>query len=137
MCKEFRRLRTPGAAREWMAMRRHLGRVGSTATGQCALDKNSGLHTSGWLGRRQQADDDVGRQAALARGNTIFTIAAADALEVKRKASLVQVQWMQEMNQRGLDGTLLLSTARRLMAKHSKAATVAAPANAPAKAQPK
>lgn len=101
------------------------------------IDNNSGLQTSGWLGRTQQAGDRAGREAALARKNTIYTIPAADAQEFKRKASLVEVQWVQDMNQRGFDGPQLLSTARNLIAKHSKVAAVPASATAPAKANPK
>ncbi len=101
------------------------------------IDNNSGLQTSGWLGRTQQAGDRAGREAALARSNTIYTIPAADAQEFKRKASLVEVQWVQDMNQRGFDGPQLLSTARNLIAKHSKVAAAPSSTTAPAKAKPK
>lgn len=99
------------------------------------IDNNSGLQTSGWLGRVQQAGDTAGRQAALARRNTIYTIPQADAQEFKRKAAMLEVEWVQNMNKRGFDGPQLLSTARSLIAKHSKVAAAATPASAPAKAK--
>ena len=36
------------------------------------IDNNSGLATSGWLGKVQQAGDAAGRQAAVGHGNVIF-----------------------------------------------------------------
>ncbi|MEY2618826.1 MAG: hypothetical protein RL522_1828 [Pseudomonadota bacterium] len=96
------------------------------------IDANSGIETSGWLGKVQQGGDPAGRKAAEDRKNTIYTIPAADAQEFRRKARLVEVEWVEDMNKRGFDGRKLLDTARALIEKHSKAA--AAPAGkAPAK----
>nr|MDP2192363.1 TRAP transporter substrate-binding protein [Rhodoferax sp.] len=90
------------------------------------IDNNSGLATSGWLGKVQQAGDVAGRQSAVDRKNTIYTIPPTDAQEFKRKANLVEVEWMQDMNKRGFDGRKLLDSARALIEKHSKAAPAAA-----------
>ncbi len=38
------------------------------------IDNNSGMATSGWLGKTQQAGDSAGRKAAADRGNSIFTV---------------------------------------------------------------
>jgi TRAP-type transport system periplasmic protein len=86
------------------------------------IDKNSGLETSGWLGKTQQAGDAAGRKAAVDQGNTIHTISAADAQEFRRKARLVEVEWMQEMDKRGFDGKKLFETAKALIEKHGKKA---------------
>lgn len=86
------------------------------------IDNNSGMATSGWLGRVQQAGDAAGRQSALERKNTLYTIPPVDAQEFKRKAALVEVEWIKDMNKRGLDGRRMLDTARALIEKHSKAA---------------
>ena len=94
------------------------------------IDNNSGLETSGWLGKVQQAGDVAGRQSAVDRKNTIYTIPATDAQEFRRKAALVEVEWMEDMNKRGFDGRKLLDTARALIEKHAK--TQAAPAKAAA-----
>lgn len=99
------------------------------------IDDNSGMETSGWLGKVQQTGDIAGRQSAVDRKNTIYTIPSSDAQEFRRKANLVEVEWMEDMNKRGFDGRKLLDTARALIEKHGKAA---APAKtAPAKATPK
>jgi TRAP-type C4-dicarboxylate transport system substrate-binding protein len=90
------------------------------------IDAHSGLNTSGWLGKVQQGNDAVGRKSAVDRKNTIHNISAADAQEFKRKARLVEVEWVEDMTKRGHDGKKLLDTARALIEKHGKAA--AAPA---------
>ncbi len=85
------------------------------------IDANSGLQTSGWLGRLQQAGDAAGRQSAIDHKNTLYTIPVAATQEFRRKAALVEVEWIQDMNKRGLDGRQLLAKARALIEKHSKA----------------
>ena len=87
---------------------------------KAVIDKNSGLETSGWLGKVQQSGDIAGRESAVKLGNTIHTVPAAEAQEFKRKARLVEVEWMQDMDKRGFNGKQLLDTARSLIAKHGK-----------------
>ncbi len=86
------------------------------------IDDHSGMATSAWLGKTQQGNDPVGRKSAEDRKNTIYTIPAADAQDFKRKARLVEVEWMEDMNKRGHDGKKLLETARARIEKHGKAA---------------
>ena len=86
------------------------------------IDRHSGLQTSGWLGKVQQAGDGPGREAAAKLGNTIHTIPASEAQEFKRKARLVEVEWVQDMDKRGFNGKRLLDTARQLIDKHGKKA---------------
>ncbi len=86
------------------------------------IDRNSGLETSAWLGKVQQAGDAPGREAAVKLGNTIHTIPASEAQEFRRKARLVEVEWVQDMDKRGFNGQRLLDTARQLIAKHGKKA---------------
>jgi TRAP-type C4-dicarboxylate transport system substrate-binding protein len=87
---------------------------------KAVIDKNSGMETSGWLGKTQQAGDVAGRESASKLGNTIYTVPPAEAQEFKRKARLVEVEWMQDMDKRGFNGKQLLDTARSLIAKHGK-----------------
>jgi TRAP-type C4-dicarboxylate transport system substrate-binding protein len=94
------------------------------------IDRNSGMETSGWLGKVQQTGDSAGRDSAAKQGNTIHTIPAAEAQEFKRKARLVEIEWVQDMDKRGFNGKQLLDTAKALIQKHGK--TAAAPV-APAK----
>ena len=89
------------------------------------IDNNSGLATSGWLGKGQQGNDPIGRKAAVDRKNTIYTIKAAEAQEFKRKARLVEVEWMADMDKRGFDGKKLMASARSLIEKHGKTAAPA------------
>lgn len=84
------------------------------------IDRHSGLQTSGWLGKVQQAGDGPGREAAAKLGNTIHTIPASEAQEFRRKARLVEVEWVQDMDKRGFNGKRLLDTARQLIDKHGK-----------------
>ena len=85
------------------------------------IDSNSGLATSGWLGKVQQAGDAAGRKAATDRGNNIFTVSAAEAQEFRRRSRAIEVEWVEDMNKRGQDGRKLLDTARNLIEKHTKA----------------
>ena len=84
------------------------------------IDANSGMATSAFLGRVQQQGDVPGRKSAMDRNNTIHTISPADAQEFKRKARLVEVEWVEDMNKRGYDGKKLLESARALIDKHGK-----------------
>jgi TRAP-type transport system periplasmic protein len=99
---------------------------------KAVIDKNSGLETSGWLGKTQQAGDPAGRKAAVDRGNTIFTVDQAEAQNFRRASRQIEFEWVEDMNKRGHDGRKLLETARALIEKHGKTAA-AAPAKAPAK----
>ena len=85
------------------------------------IDANSGIQTSGWLGKVQQGGDVAGRKAASDRGNTIFTVSANEAQEFRRRSRQIEVEWVEDMNKRGFDGRKLLEGARALIEKHTKA----------------
>jgi TRAP-type C4-dicarboxylate transport system substrate-binding protein len=84
------------------------------------IDANSGMATSGWLGKVQQAGDAAGRKAATDRNNTVFTVHAQDAQEFRRRSRQLEVEWVEDMNKRGYDGRKLLETARSLIDKHTR-----------------
>jgi TRAP-type C4-dicarboxylate transport system substrate-binding protein len=84
------------------------------------IDANSGVQTSGWLGKVQQGGDVAGRKAASDRGNTIFTVSANEAQEFRRRSRQIEVEWVEDMNKRGFDGRKLLEGARALIDKHTK-----------------
>lgn len=94
------------------------------------IDANSGQAASAWLGKVQQDNDVPGRKSAVERKNNIYTIPAADAQEFRRKARLVEVEWIEDMKKRGYDGQKLLETARNLIEKYGKPAPEAKPAAA-------
>jgi len=85
------------------------------------IDNNSGIETSGWLGKVQQEGDVSGRKSAADRGNNIFTVSAQEAQEFRRKSRSIEVEWVEDMNKRGYDGRKLLDTARALIEKHTLA----------------
>jgi TRAP-type transport system periplasmic protein len=84
------------------------------------IDNNSGMATSGWLGKTQQAGDTAGRKSASDRNNTIFTVGKEEAQAFRRASRLVEVEWIEDMKKRGFDGQKLLDTARSLIDKHTK-----------------
>ena len=84
------------------------------------IDNNSGMATSAQLGKIQQGNDVPGRKSASDRGNSIYTVSAAEAQEFRRKSRTVEVEWVEDMNKKGFDGKKLLDTARSLIEKHGK-----------------
>lgn len=84
------------------------------------IDNNSGMATSGWLGKTQQGNDPASRKIAADRGNTIYSITPTDAAEFAKRSSQVDDEWVADMNKRGFDGKKLLETAKALIAKHGK-----------------
>jgi TRAP-type C4-dicarboxylate transport system substrate-binding protein len=84
------------------------------------IDANSGMATSAWLGKVQQAGDAAGRKAAVDHGNTIFTVNPAEAQEFRRRSRQIEIEWVEDMNKRGFDGRKLLDTAKALIEKHTK-----------------
>ena len=84
------------------------------------IDANSGMATSAWLGKVQQAGDIPGRKAAADRGNTIFTVSAAEAQEFRRKSRTIEAEWVDDITKKGFDGKKLLETAKALIEKHTK-----------------
>jgi TRAP-type C4-dicarboxylate transport system substrate-binding protein len=84
------------------------------------IDANSGLATSGWLGKVQQAGDGPGRQTALKRNGQIYTVPPSEAQEFRRRSRQIEVEWVEDMNKRGFDGRKLLDTGRALIDKYTK-----------------
>ncbi|MBA4177845.1 MAG: C4-dicarboxylate ABC transporter [Leptothrix sp. (in: Bacteria)] len=86
-----------------------------------AIDAHSGLATSAWLGKVQQANDVPGRKAAVDRGNAIHTFSAAETQEFIKLSAQVDDDWVADMDKRGFKGKALLDSARALIAKYEKA----------------
>lgn len=84
------------------------------------IDNNSGMATSAWLGKTQQAGDAAGRKSASDRNNSVFTVDVAEAQNFRRKSHAIEVEWVEDMNKKGFDGKKLLDTARALIEKHTK-----------------
>ena len=84
------------------------------------IDANSGMATSGWLGKVQQGNDPAGRKPAVDRGNTLYTFPASERAEFIKLSASVDDEWVADMNKRNFDGKKLLATAKELIAKHGK-----------------
>lgn len=84
------------------------------------IDANSGLATSGWLGKTQQGNDVPGRKPAVDRGNTIYQFTAAQREEFVKLSSAIDDEWVADMDKRGFKGKELLASAKALIAKHGK-----------------
>jgi TRAP-type C4-dicarboxylate transport system substrate-binding protein len=84
------------------------------------IDDNSGLATSAWLGKTQQANDVPGRKPAVDRGNTIYTFPASERQEFIKLSAPVDDEWVADMGKRNFDGKKLLQAAKDLIAKHGK-----------------
>jgi TRAP-type C4-dicarboxylate transport system substrate-binding protein len=85
------------------------------------IDANSGLATSGWLGKTQQGNDPNGRKSATDRNSTIHTFTNEQAQEFIKMSAAIDDEWVADMDKRGFKGKALLDGARALIAKHGKA----------------
>ena len=88
------------------------------------IDRNSGFETSGALGRLWDASKPPGRQPAVDRGNTFYTVPATELSQWERATRVLYADWISDMNKRGHDGNAMLADARALITKY--AATVPA-----------
>ena len=88
---------------------------------QRVIDAHGGAATSAWLGRTQQGNDPIGRKAATDRGNAVHTFSGEQAQEFQRLAARVDDEWVAEIDRRGFRGGELLTAARALIARHSRA----------------
>ena len=82
------------------------------------IDANSGLATSGWLGKTQQGNDPSGRKSATDRGNAVHTFTPAETQEFLKRASAIDDEWVADIDKRGFKGSVLLDSAKALIAKH-------------------
>ena len=85
------------------------------------IDNNSGLVTSGWLGKTQQANDAIGRKITVEHGNsTIYQVTPAEREMFVKRSSAIDEEWVADMDKRGYKGKELLASAKSLIAKHGK-----------------
>jgi TRAP-type C4-dicarboxylate transport system substrate-binding protein len=82
------------------------------------IDANSGLATSGWLGKTQQGNDPIGRKAAVDRGNQIYQFTAAEREEFVKRSAAIDDEWVADMDKRGFKGAQLLDSAKALIKKY-------------------
>ena len=82
------------------------------------IDDNSGLETSGWLGKVQQGNDARGRKTV--KDSDVLRFSKADYEQFKKVSSKVDESWVKEMDGKGFKGQELLDGARRLIDKYTK-----------------
>ncbi|HRQ57226.1 MAG TPA: TRAP transporter substrate-binding protein [Azoarcus taiwanensis] len=86
---------------------------------KAVIDANSGIETSAWVGRVMDEGDEPGRNAAIARNNTIVTIEGEELTRWQTAAQPVIDGWVEEMTGRGIDAATLLSDVRALIAEEA------------------
>lgn len=87
---------------------------------KAVIDRNSGFEVSAQLGRMWDASKPPGRQPAVDRGNTFYTVPATELAQWERATRGLAADWLSEMNKRGLPGNQMLTDARALIDKYSK-----------------
>ncbi|MCR9126837.1 MAG: TRAP transporter substrate-binding protein [Rhodobacteraceae bacterium] len=84
------------------------------------IDDNSGLEFSVFTGGTQADADGPARAAAVANGNTIITLDAAETAVWREASQPIYEQWIADMDGRGLDGQALVDEARMLIDKYTE-----------------
>lgn len=85
------------------------------------IDANSGRDTSAWASAQFAAADAAGRQAALARGNTVYSIEPRELTRWEAAAKPVSAEWIKEISSKGKDGQRLHDEAAALVQKYTSA----------------
>ena len=76
------------------------------------IDNNSGPDASAWVGKLFAEDAAPGRKSAEQRKNTIYVLPDAELKRWVAATSLIDDEWVKDMNARGFDGKRLLEEAR-------------------------
>lgn len=84
------------------------------------IDNNSGVETAGFIGRAFDKNEQLGYEAAVAQGNSFYTLPDAEVARWKEKLSSANGVWKQEMKDAGKDGEALYKKATALIDKYAK-----------------
>ena len=88
---------------------------------KAVIDQNSGEDFSAFAGKTMQKYDAPPRKQAVEMGNNIITL-TPDQVQEWRDASQATIDaWVDEMDEKGMDGTGLLKQARALIAENTDA----------------
>ena len=71
-------------------------------------------------GRIWDESQAVGRKPAVDRGNTFYTLPAAETEQWKKASAPLYDEWVASMDKAGLPGKQMLQDARDLLAKYKK-----------------
>lgn len=86
---------------------------------KAVIDANSGLQFSAFAGETQQAYDAPSRKLAAENGNNIVTLTAEESAAWAKAAQPVYDAWLDEMDDKGLDGRAMIKRAKALMANYA------------------
>jgi TRAP-type C4-dicarboxylate transport system substrate-binding protein len=84
------------------------------------IDEHSGLALAKKIGGIWDQAEIEGRRAAAALGDTFYVIEGEELERWKTAAEPVTQGWIQEMNEKGMDGGMLVKEAKSLVEKYSK-----------------
>ena len=84
------------------------------------IDDNSGREFSAWVSTQFKDADAAGRQAAVARGNTVYEIPAAEIAKWQDATKPVAAEWIKDISGKGQNGQKLYDEAVSLVDKYSK-----------------
>lgn len=87
---------------------------------KAVIDQNSGMVLSTHFGRAWDEAGAEGRKVALAHGNVINVIPAAELDRWIKAAVPLQAEWVESLGKRGLPGATILQETRDLIAKYKK-----------------
>lgn len=76
------------------------------------IDANSGAEMSAWVGKIFAEDGPVGRQTAVARKNTFYTLPDAELARWMKVSASVADEWVRDVTAKGFDGKRLLEEAK-------------------------
>ena len=84
------------------------------------IDANSGAAFSQQIGKIWDNSQAAGRKAAQDRGNSFYTIPAAELDNWVKASAPLYTDWVADMDKRGLNGNQMLKEARELLAKYKR-----------------
>ena len=84
------------------------------------IDANSGAAFSQQIGKIWDNSQAAGRKAAQDRGNSFYTIPAAELDNWVKASAPLYTDWVADMDKRGLNGNQMLKDARDLLAKYKR-----------------
>ena len=87
---------------------------------QFAFNEASGRDWWAEVGEIWQTADDIGIEAAVDAGNEHVILSEDETLEFQSALEPVVSRWVNEVNEKGIDGIRLVGTARKLVSENAK-----------------
>ena len=84
------------------------------------IDNNAGLALAKLAGQLWDGFEVPARKLALDAGGTIHSLSGGPLAEMKAAGEGLERDWIKSANERGLDGAMLVKTAKDLISKYDK-----------------